>query len=165
MLFATWLLLKKTRIGLVIQAALTHPNMVSALGHDVPRVFTLVFAGGSLLAGLAGVIAGNYFTTESGMADAMGPIVFVVVIFGGLGSLAGCFIASILMGMVQTFSVAMEWSIADLLKPLGITLSGDNLLGEILTISVSRIGPLVPYALLILILLFRPRGLMGTRET
>jgi branched-chain amino acid transport system permease protein len=165
MLLATWVLLKKTRIGLIIQAALTHPSMVSALGHDVPRVFTLVFAGGSLLAGLAGVIAGNYFTTESGMADAMGPIVFVVVIFGGLGSLAGCFIASILMGMVQTFSVVMEWSFADMVKPLGISLPANDLLGEILTIPVSRIGPLVPYALLILILLFRPRGLMGTRET
>src|SRR6267154_3920247 len=85
MLFATWLLLKKTRIGLIIQASLTHPAMVSALGHDVPLVFTTVFAGGSFLAGLAGVIAGNYLTTESAMADAMGPIVFVVVIFGGLG--------------------------------------------------------------------------------
>ena len=165
MLLATWLLLKKTRIGLIIQAALTHPSMVSALGHDVPLVFTIVFAGGSLLAGLAGVIAGNYLTTESGMADAMGPIVFVVVIFGGLGSLAGCFIASILMGMVQTFSVVIEWSFADLLSPLGITLPADDLLGEILTIPVSRIGPLVPYVLLIVILLFRPRGLMGTRET
>jgi branched-chain amino acid transport system permease protein len=61
--------------------------------------------------------------------------------------------------------VVMEWSFADMLKPLGITLSADNLLGEILTISVSRIGPLVPYVLLIVILLFRPRGLMGTRET
>ena len=50
------------------------------------------------------------------MADAMGPIVFVVVIFGGLGSLAGCFIASILMGMVQTFSVVIDWSFADLLQ-------------------------------------------------
>ena len=95
----------------------------------------------------------------------MGPIVFVVVIFGGLGSLAGCFIASILMGMVQTFSVVMEWSLADMLKPLGVTLAADDLLGEILNISVSRIGPLVPYVLLIVILLFRPRGLMGTRET
>ena len=80
-------------------------------------MFTIVFAGGSLLAGLAGVIAGNYLTTESGMADAMGPIVFVVVMFGGLGSLAGCFIASILMGMVQTFSVVIDWSFADLLQP------------------------------------------------
>jgi branched-chain amino acid transport system permease protein len=139
--------------------------MVSALGHNVPLVFTTVFAGGSFLAGLAGVIAGNYLTTESAMADAMGPIVFVVVIFGGLGSLAGCFIASILMGMVQTFSVVVDWSFGDLLSPFGITLAANNLLGEILTIPVSRIGPLVPYALLILILVLRPRGLMGTRET
>ena len=165
MLLATWLLLKRTRVGLIIQAALTHPGMVSSLGHDVLTVFTIVFAGGSLLAGLAGVIAGNYFTTESGMADAMGPIVFVVVIFGGLGSLAGCFIASILMGMVQTFSVVIDWSFADLVKPLGVSLGTDDLLGEILAIPVSRIGPLVPYVLLIAILLFRPRGLMGTRET
>jgi branched-chain amino acid transport system permease protein len=165
MLFATWLLLKKTRIGLIIQASLTHPGMVSALGHNVPLVFTTVFAGGSYLAGLAGVIAGNYLTTESAMADAMGPIVFVVVIFGGLGSLAGCFIASILMGMVQTFSVVFDYSFADALRPFGVTLAANDLLGEILTIPMSRIGPLVPYALLILILVFRPRGLMGTRET
>ena len=165
MLLATWLLLKKTRIGLIIQASLTHPGMVSALGHNVPLVFTTVFAGGSFLAGLAGVIAGNYLTTESAMADAMGPIVFVVVIFGGLGSLAGCFIASILMGMVQTFSVVFDYSFADALKPFGVTLAANDLLGEILTIPMSRIGPLIPYALLILILVFRPRGLMGTRET
>ena len=99
------------------------------------------------------------------MADAMGPIVFVVVIFGGLGSLAGCFIASILMGMVQTFSVVIDWSFADLLSPLRHHAVATHLLGEILTIPVSRIGPLVPFLLLILILLFRPRGLMGTRET
>jgi branched-chain amino acid transport system permease protein len=165
MLFFTWLLLKKTRVGLIIQAALTHPNMVSALGHNVPMVFTTVFAGGCLLAGLAGVIGGNYQTTEPGMADAMGPIVFVVVIFGGLGSLAGCFIASILMGMVQTFSVVIDWSLADLIRPLGVTVAANDLFSEILTIPVSRIGPLVPYALLILILVLRPRGLLGTRET
>jgi len=128
-------------------------------------VFTTVFAGGSFLAGMAGVIAGNYLTTESSMADAMGPIVFVVVIFGGLGSLAGCFIASILMGMVQTFSVVIDYSIGDLVKPFGITFAGTDLFGEILNIPVSRIGALVPYALLILILVIRPRGLMGTRDT
>jgi branched-chain amino acid transport system permease protein len=165
MLLATWLLLKKTRIGLIIQASLTHPGMVGALGHNVPLVFTTVFAGGSFLAGLAGVIAGNYLTTEPGMADAMGSIVFVVVIFGGLGSLAGCFIASILMGMVQTFSVVIDYSVADIFRPLGVTIASNDLFGEILNIPVSRIGPLVPYALLILILVLRPRGLMGTRET
>src|SRR6204780_4338229 len=165
MLLATWLLLKKTRIGLIIQAALTHPGMVSALGHNVPMVFTTVFAGGCLLAGLAGVIGGNYQTTEPGMADAMGPIVFVVVVFGGLGSLAGCFVASILMGLIQTFAVVINYSLADIIKPLGITLTGDNLFTEILTVPVARIGALLPFALMIIMLLFRPRGLMGTRDT
>jgi branched-chain amino acid transport system permease protein len=165
MLVATWLLLKKTRVGLIIQAALTHPHMASALGHNVPRVFTIVFAGGCLLAGLAGVIGGNYQTTEPGMAEAMGPIVFVVVVFGGLGSLSGCFIASILMGLIQTFAVVINYSLLDLIKPLGITVSGDNLFTEILTVPVARIGALLPFALMIVMLLFRPRGLMGTRDT
>ena len=53
MLLGIWLLLKKTRIGLIIQAALTHPQMASSLGHNVPMVFTIVFSGGCLLAGLA----------------------------------------------------------------------------------------------------------------
>ncbi len=165
MLLSIWLLLKKTRIGLIIQAALTHPAMVSALGHNVPRVFTIVFAGGCVLAGLAGVIGGNYFTTDSGMADAMGPIVFVVVVFGGLGSLAGCFVASIFMGLVQTFAVMVNGSISSLFTPLGISLGWDNLLGEVLTTPLARIGPLLPYVLMILILFFRPRGLMGRRES
>jgi branched-chain amino acid transport system permease protein len=165
MLFATWLLLKKTRVGLIIQASLTHPQMASALGHNVPMVFTLVFAGGCVLAGLAGVIGGNYQTTEPGMADSMGPIVFVVVVFGGLGSLMGCFIASILMGMIQSFAVVINVSLLDLIKPLGVTLSGDNLFTEFMTVPVARIGALLPFALMILMLLFRPRGLMGTRDT
>src|SRR5260370_26414497 len=97
--------------------------MVGALGHNVPRVFTIVFAGGSTLAGLAGVIGGNYLVTEPSMAATMGPIVFVVVVFGGLGSLAGCFIASLIMGLVQTFAVVLHVSFADLLAPGGVTVS------------------------------------------
>src|ERR1700677_3050029 len=165
MLLALWLLLKKTRVGMVIRAALTHPQMASALGHNVPVVFTIVFAGGCLLAGLAGVIGGNYQTTEPGMADSMGPIVFVVVVFGGLGSPAGWFIASIIMGMIQTFAVVIDYSVADLLHPLGITLSGDTLLTEVLTVPVARIGALLPFVMMVTILFFRPRGLMGTRDT
>ena len=82
-----YLVLTRTRIGLIIQASLTHPDMVEALGHNVPRVFMLVFGGGCALAGLAGVIGGNAFVTEPGMAAAVGSIVFVVVVFGGMGSL------------------------------------------------------------------------------
>ena len=69
MLASLFLVLKKTRIGLVIQAALTHPDTTEALGHNVPRVFALVFAGGCGLAALAGVIGGNAFITEPGMAQ------------------------------------------------------------------------------------------------
>jgi branched-chain amino acid transport system permease protein len=165
MLLAIWLLLKKTRIGLIIQASLTHPNMVAALGHDVPLVFTIVFAAGCALAGLAGVIGGNYFTTDPGMADALGPIVFVVVVFGGLGSLAGCFIASLIMGIVQTFAVMVNGSISSVFAEAGFHVGGDTLLGEVLSLPLARIGPLLPYLLMILILFFRPRGLMGTRDT
>ena len=165
MLGATWVLLTRTRIGLIIQAALTHPGMTSALGHNVPLVFTIVFSGGCLLAGLAGVIGGNYQSTEPGMADAMGPIVFVVVVFGGLGSLTGCFISAIVMGLVSTFAVVIDTSIADLLRPLGISIVADDLLGEILTVPLARIGALLPLLMMVLILLFRPRGLMGTRDT
>ena len=160
-----WLLLTRTRIGLVIQASLTHPDMVGALGHNVPRVFTMVFAGGSLLAGLAGVIGGNFLTTEPSMAFTMGPIVFVVVVFGGLGSLTGCLIASIFMGLVQTFAVVFDVSFAQLLAKVGIEVGSGGFLGELAYITLPRIGALLPYLLLVLILLVKPRGLMGTRDT
>ena len=60
--------------------------------------------------------------------------------------------------------MVINYSLNDLLTPLGITISGDNLLAEILTVPVARIGALLPFAMMILILLFRPRGLMGTRD-
>ena len=68
MFVALFAALARTRLGLVVRAALTHPDMVSMLGHDVPRVFTSVFGAGCALAGLAGVIGGNAFTTQPGMA-------------------------------------------------------------------------------------------------
>src|SRR5678815_5413401 len=157
---AIWLGLTRTRIGLVIQAALHHPEMVGALGHNVPRVFTTVSASGTALAGLAGVIGGNYLVTEPSMAFTMGPIVFVVVVFGGLGSLAGCFIASLIMGLIQTFAVVFDVSLASALALVGITVTSSTPLAEILTIPLPRVGALLPYLMLILVLLVKPRGLM-----
>jgi branched-chain amino acid transport system permease protein len=110
------------------------------------------------------VIGGNYQVTEPAMAFSMGPIVFVVVVFGGLGSLTGCFIASLLMGMIQTFAVVLDYSLADLLARFGLAVSSATPFHEVLTVPISRIGALLPYILLVLILVFRPRGLMGTRE-
>jgi len=166
MLLAIYLLLKKTRIGLVIQAALSHPQMVEALGHDVPRVTMLVFGGGCALAGLAGVIGGNAFVTEPAMAAAVGSIVFVVVVVGGLGSLAGAFLASLLIGLLQTFAVALDFSLLGLLGTLGVDPAQVPELARLrlLNLTIAQVAPILPYLLLVLVLLVRPRGLLGVRE-
>jgi branched-chain amino acid transport system permease protein len=164
MLLAVWLLLTRTRIGLVIQAALKHPEMVEALGHNVPRVFMLVFGGGAALAGLAGVIGGNTYVTEPAMAASVGSIIFVVVVVGGMGSLAGAFLASLLIGIVQTFAVALDWSVAGGLQSLGIAVGEQTFGYELLKLTISQVAPILPYLFLVLILIFRPRGLLGTRD-
>jgi branched-chain amino acid transport system permease protein len=164
MLLSIYLTLTRTRIGLIIQAALTHPGTVEALGHNVPRVFMLVFGGGSALAGLAGVIGGNAFITEPGMAAAVGPIVFVTVVVGGMGSLTGAFIASLLIGILQTFSVALDYSFTDLVAKIGISIGPDAPLAVLWNLTISQTGPVLPYLLMVLMLIFRPKGIMGTRE-
>lgn len=160
-----WWVIKRTRAGLVIQAALTHPATTAMLGHNVPRVFMLVFAAGSGLAGLAGVIGGFALLTAPDMAAAIGPIVFVVVVVGGLGSLAGALIASLSIGIVQTFLVALDVSMMDVLHGIGIEYSAASLFGEVLSVKVPQVAPMVPYLIMTLMLILRPRGLMGTRET
>jgi branched-chain amino acid transport system permease protein len=160
-----YLAFKRTRVGLVIQAALTHPQMAGALGHDVPRLFVLVFGVGSALAGLAGVIGGFALLTEPNMAAALGPIVFVVVVVGGLGSIPGAFIASMLIGILQTFAVALDYSLLDLFRMLGLGVTRATPLYEIYAIKIAQAAPILPYLLLVLMLILRPRGLLGTRET
>ncbi|HVR48875.1 MAG TPA: branched-chain amino acid ABC transporter permease [Pseudorhodoferax sp.] len=164
MLLSVWLLLSRTRIGLVIQAALQQPDMVEALGHNVPRVFMLVFGGGAALAGLAGVIGGNTYVTEPGMAASVGSIIFVVVVVGGMGSLVGAFLASLLIGTVQTFAVAMDHSLASALQALGVAVTEQTFGHELLRLTVSQVAPILPYLFLVLILVLRPRGLLGTRH-
>ncbi len=164
MLIMIWLVLTRTRIGLVIQAALTHPETVEALGHNVPRVFMLVFGGGAALAGLAGVIGGNAFVTEPGMAATIGSIIFVVVVVGGMGSLEGAFLASILIGVVQTFAVAIDASLMGAFNSLGASVGPDTFGYALLKLKVSQVAPILPYLFLVLILIFRPKGLLGTRE-
>jgi branched-chain amino acid transport system permease protein len=164
MLAVTWLLLSKTRIGLVIQAALTHPQAAEALGHNVPRVFMLVFGGGVALAALAGVIGGPAFVTEPAMAQLVGSIIFVVTVVGGMGSLAGAFLASILIGVLQTVAVSIDTSIASALNNLGFGITAATPLYSVWSLKVSQVAPVLPYLLLVLMLIFRPKGLMGTRE-
>jgi len=164
MLIAIWLLLTRTRIGLVIQAALTHPETVESLGHNVPRVFMLVFGGGAALAGLAGVIGGNAFVTEPGMAATVGSVIFVVVVVGGMGSLAGAFVASLGIGVIQTFAVGVDASLMGALQVFGTQVTPDTFGYPLWKLKISQIAPILPYLFLVLILIFRPKGLLGTRE-
>jgi branched-chain amino acid transport system permease protein len=162
---ALLLVIKRTRVGLVVQAALTHPDMVGMLGHNVDRVFMLVFGVGAALAAVAGVIAGPALVTQSNMAASLGPILFVVVVVGGLGSLGGAFVASLLIGLLQTFAVASNASLADLFGELTGSGLATAYLSDIWNVTVAQVAAILPYLLLVLILIFRPRGLMGTRET
>ncbi len=164
MLVAVWLLLTRTRIGLIIQAALKNPEMVEALGYNVPRVFMFVFGGGAALAGLAGVIAGNTYVTEPSMAASVGSIIFVVVVVGGMGSLSGAFIASLLIGIVQTFAVALDISVISLLATLDVSVAPQTFGYSLLSLTISQMAPILPYLFLVLILIFRPNGLLGAQR-
>jgi branched-chain amino acid transport system permease protein len=158
-------LLTKTRVGLIIQAALSHPNTVGMLGHNVPLIFMMVFGFGCGLAALAGVIAGPALVTQPAMAASLGPILFVVVVVGGLGSLPGAFIASLAIGLIQTFAVAINISIADVMAVVGIKLDSNSFAGDLWMATIAQVAPIIPYLLLVLVLMFRPQGLMGNRDT
>jgi branched-chain amino acid transport system permease protein len=164
MLVSVWLLLTRTRIGLVIQAALTHPEAVESLGHNVPAVFMMVFGAGAALAGLAGVIGGSTFLTEPSMAATVGSVIFVVVVVGGMGSLSGAFLASVLIGVIQTFAVAFDYSVGSLATQMGVQLSPSAQGNTLVKLTISQVAPILPYLFLVLILIFRPKGLLGTRE-
>jgi branched-chain amino acid transport system permease protein len=158
-------ILTRTRAGLIIQASLTHPAMVAMLGHNVPRVFMIVFGIGCGLAGLAGVIAGPVLGTFPGMAQVLGSVVFVVIVIGGLGSLGGAFVASLLIGIVQTFAVALNVSVGSVLLAIGIPASASVALHDLWKVTVAQVAPILPYLLLVVMLIVRPTGLFGTRET
>jgi branched-chain amino acid transport system permease protein len=157
--------LTRTRIGLIVQAALTHPHMVGHLGHNVPLVFMLVFGVGSGLAAIAGVIAGPALVTQPNMAAYLGPILFVVVVVGGLGSLSGAFVASLLIGLLQTFAVSVNVSLADAFGWFGYRAGPDPMFRDIWNVTIAQIAPILPYLLLVLVLIVKPSGLMGTRDT
>lgn len=157
-------MLTRSRIGVIIQAAITHPVAVASLGHNVPRIFMLVFGVGTALAGVAGVIAGPVLTTFPGMAAVLGSIVFVIVVIGGLGSLTGAFAASILIGLLQSWAIASSVGVPDLLALLGLEFGRGHPLDDLWTLTLPQVAPVLPFLLLVLVLVFRPAGLMGKRE-
>lgn len=160
MFAALYLLLTRTRVGIVVRSAIYKPQMAEALGHDVQRVFMGVFGVGALLAGLAGAVAGAFYTTSPNMALEIGVMVFVVVVVGGLGSLGGAMAASLLLGIVTSFAVGVDASLADLLALAGARGWAEGV-GGLLTLKLSSLAATLPFALMLLVLLVRPQGLMG----
>ena len=161
-------ILTRTRIGMIIQAALSYPATVQNLGHNVPLVFMGVFGVGTGLAGLAGVIAGPSLGTFPGMAFLLGSIVFVTIVVGGLGSLWGALFASLLIGWVLTFAASYNVEFADILMAVGFEQPDDiydSVFQDLWTLTLPQIGPILPYLMMVLILIFRPQGLLGKRET
>jgi branched-chain amino acid transport system permease protein len=127
-----WLLLGRTRIGLLIRAAVENTEMVESLGYRVKRLFVGVFVAGSALAGLGGAMWGMYqesVTATMGMQVMV--VIFIVIIIGGLGSVGGCFVGALLVGLLANYIGFMAPKLA----------LGSNIL------------------LMVLVLLWRPRGL------
>lgn len=159
--------LTRTRIGMIIQAALSYPKTVEALGHNVPLVFMGVFGVGTALAGVAGVIAGPVLGTFPGMAFVLGSIVFVTIVIGGLGSLWGALVASLLIGWITTFAKSYNIEMADILTSVGFSRPenmSEHPLRDLWTVTSPQIADILPYILMVLILVFRPYGLLGKRD-
>lgn len=157
-----YLVLTRTRVGIIVRSAIYKPHMAEVLGHNVPLVFTGVFCVGAVLAGLAGAVAGAFYNTNPNMANELGVVVFVVVVIGGLGSLEGAMVASLLIGLITSLSVGIDWSLADLFGLFGGREWAVGV-GGLLTLKLSSSAATIPFALMLLILLVRPSGLMGER--
>jgi branched-chain amino acid transport system permease protein len=130
------LVLSRTRIGIIIRAAVSDADMVGALGTDVPIVFLGVFGGGAALAAVAGVIAAPFLSVYSGMGlDALLDC-FVVIVVGGFGSLLGTFIASLMIGELSSFGIL--W--------------------------IPKLAIVFQFLLMAVVLIVRPTGLFGEKE-
>ena len=99
--------------------------------------------------------------------QALGSIVFVTIVVGGLGSLWGALLASLLIGWLTTFAASYNLRMEDILTGLGMTkpeVMSDSMLQDLWTLTLPQVGPILPYLLMVLILVFRPQGLLGKRE-
>src|SRR5260370_27199402 len=119
-----YLLLTRTRVGIVVRAATYRPTTVEALGHNLPLVYMAVFAGGSALAGLAGAVAGAFYPTGPSMAVDFGTLVFVVVVIGGGGAAGGAPLPLPVVGAVLSLSGGPPPAVAPPPRPRGAAARG-----------------------------------------
>jgi branched-chain amino acid transport system permease protein len=145
-----YILINHTRIGMLVRAGATHREMVRALGVDIRLLYTVVFGLGALLAGLAGVMAGPLFSVQTGMGEQILILTFVVIVIGGIGSVRGAVVGSLLVGLVDTLMRAFT---PGLLKTVMTASNADAIGGGLSSMGV--------YLLMAAVLIWRPRGLFG----
>lgn len=141
-------LIVNTRAGMLIRAGATNRDMVGALGVDIDRLFTGVFAIGAMLAGLAGAMAGPMLAIEVGMGENILILTFVVIIIGGVGSVRGALVGAILVGLVDTYGRAF--------LPLAMRIGLEPAAADSIGASISNVAI---YVLMAAVLIWRPRGL------
>ena len=148
-----FLLINYTRVGMLVRAGATHRQMVRALGVNVRWLYTVVFGLGSLLAGLAGIIAGPITSVQVGMGEQVLILAFVVVVIGGLGSVRGAFFGALIAGIVDTLARAF---LPMIFRQLMDGSNADALASGMSSISI--------YLLMALVLLVRPQGLVAGKS-
>ncbi len=141
-------LVNYTRLGMLIRAGASNRTMVSALGIDIQTLFTLVFALGAVLAGLAGMLISPITEASIGMGGEIIITAFVVIIIGGIGSMKGAFIAAIIIGLIDTMGRSF---LDDLFKIVMSTEAAET--------SAPAVSAMLIYILMALILALRPQGL------
>ncbi len=165
LLFAAILLiLKRTRIGLILSAAQSKPQMGRAMGYDLDLVNDWVFAAGVAVAGLAGVMAGNLLGVYPVMAERITPLLFVIVVVGGLGSLNGALIVALALGLIDTAATTYKLSAEPLVTSHFGAPERGTFLADLARFNTTSFAPILPYLLMLIVLLIRPRGLFGQRD-
>ena len=145
-----YLVIGKTRVGMWIRAGTSHREMLGAFGVNVPLVYTMVFALGAALAGFAGVMAAPYLSVESGVGDNFLILSFVVIVIGGIGSLKGAIVGSMILGLVDTWA---RTYVPTLLENFFETSTAATVGASIASASI--------YLVMVVVLLVRPNGLYG----
>ena len=146
--YSLYLLITKTRLGMRIRAGESDREMIAALGVNIRVIYSLIFALGAALAGLAGSLVSTLYSVEVGMGEPVLILALVVIVIGGIGSVKGALIASILVGLVDT--------LGRVFLPNILALFIDN--SQVATLSASLASVLV-YILMAVILAIRPQGL------
>jgi branched-chain amino acid transport system permease protein len=143
-----WFLFSKTRLGMRIRAGASNREMIGALGINIRLLYTLVFGLGTLLAGLAGVMAGPIFAVESGMGESILILTFVVIVIGGIGSIRGAVIGALLVGLVDTLGRAF---LPVIFRTFLDSAYADGVAASLASMSI--------YILMAVVLIWKPRGL------